>query len=130
MKRSAEERQPRPSLESNVMAKTWVLDSETKGTGARMVPLEDVVKKPEPKGQPAATPPKPEASPAARKPAGTKRPKATGQTRLTPLQPGHVRKKTTGEIGRVKAVDAKAGTATVTWLRDGRTSTVPISSVT
>lgn len=47
----------------------------------------------------------------------------------TPLPPGHVRKKSTGEIGRVKAIDAKAGTATVTWLREGRTSTVPISAI-
>jgi hypothetical protein len=49
---------------------------------------------------------------------------------MTPLAPGQVRKKSTGEIGKVKGIDAKAGTATVTWLRDGRTSTVPISSIT
>jgi hypothetical protein len=29
--------------------KVWVLDTETKGTGAQMVPLEKVLKKPEPK---------------------------------------------------------------------------------
>ena len=28
------------------MAKTWVLDTETKGTGAQMVPLEKVLRKP------------------------------------------------------------------------------------
>jgi hypothetical protein len=28
------------------MPKTWVLDTDTKGTGARMVPLEDVLEKP------------------------------------------------------------------------------------
>jgi hypothetical protein len=28
------------------MAKTWVLDTETKGTGANMVPLDDVLAKP------------------------------------------------------------------------------------
>jgi hypothetical protein len=28
------------------MAKTWILDTETKGTGANMVPLEDVLCKP------------------------------------------------------------------------------------
>ncbi|MFZ0041316.1 MAG: hypothetical protein WAK93_08420 [Solirubrobacteraceae bacterium] len=28
------------------MAKTWVLDTETKGTGARMVPLESLTKRP------------------------------------------------------------------------------------
>jgi hypothetical protein len=107
------------------MAKTWVLDSETKGTGARMVPLDDVLEKP----KPAAPSPPPARAPA-RKPAGTTRPKRPVEKRSTPLPPGHVRKKSNGEIGRVKAMDARAGTATVTWLRSGRTSTVPISSVT
>ncbi len=27
------------------MAKTWILDTETKGTGAHMVPLEDALRK-------------------------------------------------------------------------------------
>ena len=51
------------------MARVWVLDTETKGTGANMVPLDRVVKKPgseevavrvlpQPK-PPAATPPEP-----------------------------------------------------------------------
>lgn len=107
------------------MAKTWVLDSDTKGTGARMVPLDDVVEKPKP-----AAPSPPTARSRTRKPVGTTRPKRPVEKRSTPLPPGHVRKKSNGEIGRVKAMDARAGTATVTWLRDGRTSTVPISSVT
>jgi hypothetical protein len=107
------------------MAKTWVLDSETKGTGARMVPLEDVLEKP----KPAASSSPPVRAPARKLPAAT-RPKRPVEKRSTPLPPGHVRKKSNGEIGRVKAMDARAGTATVTWLRDGRTSTVPISSVT
>jgi hypothetical protein len=34
------------------MAKVWVLDTETKGTGANMVPLEDVLAKPKPKRKP------------------------------------------------------------------------------
>jgi hypothetical protein len=108
------------------MAKTWVLDTDTKGTGARMVPLEDVVKKPEPEA-PAR---KPAPAPATRKPVTAPRPKKQVEKRSTPLPAGHVRKKSNGEIGKVKALDARAGTATVTWLRDGRTSTVPISSVT
>ena len=110
------------------MAKTWVLDTDTKGTGARMVPLEDVLAKPEPKPRPTTPVRKPEPSPG-RTPSRPRRPKTTGEKRSTPLPPGHVRKKATGEIGRVKAVDAKAGTATVSWLREGRTSTVPISSI-
>lgn len=120
-------------LASNVMAKTWVLDTETKGTGARMVPLEDVVEKPEPKA-PSPNPARKQTAPApprqsTPKPTLPKKKKQV-EKRSTPLPPGHVRKKSTGELGKVKGIDAKAGTATVTWLRDGRTSTVPISSVT
>jgi hypothetical protein len=47
----------------------------------------------------------------------------------TPLPAGHVRKRATGEIGKVQVVDAKAGTTTVRWLKSGSTSTVPLSSV-
>jgi hypothetical protein len=95
-----------------------------------MVPLEDVLEKTEPKAP--ATPParKPAPPPPKQKSPGASRTKPQVEKRSTPLPPGHVRKKSTGELGRVKGVDAKAGTATVTWLRDGRTSTVPISSVT
>lgn len=103
------------------MGKHWVLDTETKGTGARMVPLEDAVKEAEPKAPFVSRPRKAPPTPTARKQRERKL--------LTPLAPGQVRKKATGEIGLVKAVDARAGTATVRWLRDGRTSTVPISSV-
>jgi hypothetical protein len=109
------------------MAKTWVLDTDTKGTGARMVPLEDTLKKPEPKEPERKPLPKAEPRKAAAPPRAKKKPV---EKRSTPLPAGHVRKKSNGEIGKVKAIDAKAGTATVTWLRDGRTSTVPISSVT
>jgi hypothetical protein len=34
-----------PEAKLMVMAKTWVLDAETKGTGARVVPLESVLAK-------------------------------------------------------------------------------------
>ena len=40
------------------MAKRWVLDTETKGTGAHVVPLDEVVRPPEPKGA-LYVPPKP-----------------------------------------------------------------------
>ncbi len=43
------------------MAKRWVLDTETKGTGAHVVPLSDVVRKPEPRGA-MYVPPKPRAT--------------------------------------------------------------------
>jgi hypothetical protein len=111
------------------MARAWVLDTDTKGTGARMVPLEDVLEKPKPKARPPGPVRKPAKPSPAQRPAAARRPRSAGQKRLTALPPGHVRRKGTGEIGRVKAVDGKAGTAAVTWLRDGRTSTVPISSI-
>ena len=46
--------------------KVWVLDTETKGTGAQMVPLESVLRKPEPERQPLVAPSvrRPKAEPA------------------------------------------------------------------
>jgi hypothetical protein len=38
--------------------RVWVLDTETKGTGAEMVPLDTVLKKPEPRREPLFVPPK------------------------------------------------------------------------
>jgi hypothetical protein len=38
--------------------RAWVLDTATKGTGAEMVPLDSVVKKPAPTGAPLFVPPK------------------------------------------------------------------------
>ena len=110
-------------------ARTWVLDTETKGTGANMVPLEKVLEKPEPapaprRAAPAAEPPRRPPRRHARRPA----PKPVERS-STPLPAGHVRKRATGEIGKVQAVDARAGTVTVRWLKGGATSTVPLSSV-
>jgi hypothetical protein len=45
--------------------RVWVLDTETKGTGAQMVPLDRVVEKPAPKPKPLVAPPKPKPRPAA-----------------------------------------------------------------
>src|SRR5215213_7344900 len=117
------------------MAKVWVLDTETKGTGANVVPLEKVVRSPEdradPPKAPAKTPRRARSSaerPAAAPPARRPKP-AQPQRTATALPPGHVRKKATGEIGKVLAVDSRAGTATVRWLKSGASSTVPLSSV-
>jgi hypothetical protein len=41
------------------MGRIWVLDTETKGTGARMVPLDKVERKPQPSSEPFFVPPKP-----------------------------------------------------------------------
>jgi hypothetical protein len=106
------------------MAKVYVLDSETKGTGANVVPLEKVLARPAP---PKAEPRRPK-----RKPAAPRRPRPAPPEPVrtsTPLPPGHVRKKATGELGKVLAVDARAGTATVRWLKSGASSTVPLSAV-
>ena len=111
------------------MRKVWVLETDTKGTGARMVPLDDVLAKPAHERKPMER---------ARRPtvetARTARPRKAPQRQpvessSTPLPPGHVRKKATGEIGRVRSVDARAGTASVQWLKQGRTSTVPLTAV-
>jgi hypothetical protein len=111
------------------MGKTWVLDTETKGTGANMVPLEKVQEK--------ASGPQRAARPARRAAAAgqpserqvARAPAKPVQKTATPLPPGHVRKKTTGEIGKVRSVDPKAGTAEVFWLRRGDASTVPLSAI-
>jgi hypothetical protein len=39
------------------MGRVWVLDTETKGTGAEMVPLDKVLKKPAPASEPLFVPP-------------------------------------------------------------------------
>lgn len=41
------------------MGRIWVLDTDTKGTGAQMVPLEKVQQKPVPRSEPLFVPPKP-----------------------------------------------------------------------
>ena len=106
------------------MRKVWVLDTETKGTGAHVVPLDKAAAKPEPKRPRRRLPSR------APGPGPTRKPQIKAEETSGPLPPGHVRKKTTGEIGRVQSVDPKAGTATVLWLRQGRTSTVPLAEVT
>ncbi|MGH2716254.1 MAG: hypothetical protein ACRDM7_20700 [Thermoleophilaceae bacterium] len=108
------------------MAKTWVLDTETKGTGANMVPLENVQKKADAEPRRA----RPPAKAASARRSRARSPKEPAQVTATALPPGHVRKKATGEIGKIRSVDAKAGTATVHWLKRGAASTVPLSAIT
>jgi hypothetical protein len=106
------------------MRKAWVLDTETKGTGAHVAPLDTERKEPRPARRRARTA-KPRTPPTS--PAG--KPRRATEVRRTPLPAGHVRRTTTGEIGRVLSVDARAGTARVQWLRRGQSSTVPLSAV-
>ncbi len=46
------------------MARVWVLDTETKGTGAEMVPLDKVLRRPAPAAEPLHVPRRPRARPA------------------------------------------------------------------
>ncbi len=103
-----------------MVRRTYKLDHATKGTGASVVPLEGEQKRE--KDRELRTIPMP---PRERGPQSQRGPKVS-----TPLPPGHVRKKSTGEIGRVRAVDPKAGTITVQWLHGGATSTLPMAAVT
>ena len=101
------------------MARTYRLDHFAKGTGASVVPLDEGAD--EPDGRRGLTTVRVRPQP--------RRPNSRGQKRSTRLPRGHVRKKATGEIGRVESVDARAGTATVLWLKQGRTSVVPLATL-
>jgi hypothetical protein len=116
------------------MGKTWVLDSDTKGTGAHIVPLEKLQKDAEAQrraSRPVSRVRAPHASEAepTSKRTRARTPPGPVKTTTTPLPPGHVRKKATGEIGKVRSVDPQAGTALVHWLKRGAASTVPLSAI-
>jgi hypothetical protein len=49
----------RPTVGVVAKRRVWVLDTETKGTGAQMVPLDSVQEKPAGKPRPFVVPPKP-----------------------------------------------------------------------
>jgi hypothetical protein len=107
------------------MAKTWVLDTGTKGTGAHVVPLEEEPAKDAHDAAPHRRPPRQRSTARPRR-ERTERPP---ERHAAPLPEGHVRRKTTGEIGRIQSLDPRAGTATVLWLRRGSASTVPLSAI-
>ena len=112
------------------MAKVWVLDTETKGTGANVVPLEKVQRRPEAPGKSAPKrPQRPHADGKAAPKRQEPKPRVDPERTATALPPGHVRKNATGELGKVLAVDARAGTATVRWLKSGFSSTVSLSAI-
>jgi hypothetical protein len=96
-----------------------------------MVPLEKVQRRPEaPPERPARRAKRAgEATPRRRPRERPERERTESERTTTALPPGHVRKKATGELGKVQSVDAKAGTATVRWLRSGSSSTVSLSAI-
>jgi hypothetical protein len=108
------------------VGRTWVLDTSTKGTGANVVPLEKLEQPAEPEPR---RPARAQKRAAARTRTHADRQRKPAERSATALPPGHVRKKSTGELGRVRSIDPKAGTAVVHWLRHGQTSTVPVSSI-
>jgi hypothetical protein len=112
------------------MGKTWILDSETKGTGANMVPLEKAQKRtdepPRRARRRATSEPARRGTEAAR---AKRTPRKPAEATATALPPGHVRKKATGEIGKVQSVDPRSGQAVVRWLKRGDVSTVPLSAI-
>ena len=112
------------------MGKVWVLDTETKGTGASMVPLEKTLERLDPAAVPRRLPARRKSAAASAAGANRRRKSAAAAEKTsTALPPGHVRKKATGEIGRVQSVDARAGTARVHWLKRGAASAVPLSAI-
>jgi hypothetical protein len=111
------------------MGKVWVLDTETKGTGAHVAPLEKAGAEPARPAERVSRRRRPRPTPDTGRPRPPRGPRSAGERRSGPLPPGHVRKKATGEIGRVRSVDPKAGTASVEWLKQGRTSTVPLAAI-
>ena len=104
------------------MGRTYKLDHFTKGTGANVVPVDDERVRSEPEEAKSRR--------GVRIPLEPRRRPVDAERTSTSLPPGHVRKKATGEIGKVQAVDPKAGTATVFWLKHGQASTVPMAAVT
>ena len=105
-----------PTLEC--MARTYTLDHFAKGTGANVAPVDEDAT-PSDESKLNTVPVRSEPRRSARR----------ARTGATSLPPGHVRKKATGELGRVQSVDPKAGTASVLWLRSGAVSTVPLTAI-
>ncbi len=86
------------------MAKTWVLDTSTKGTGANMVPLERVTKRsssPEPLAVPPKPRPRPEEPP---------EPRAPRRFRIVDVM---TRQAVVDDVGAREAIDVLKGTRSI-----------------
>jgi hypothetical protein len=87
------------------MGRIWVLDTATKGTGAEMVPLDTVLKKPAPRSEPLFVPPKAEPRPPA--PAEPRAPRAFKVVDVATrevLADGASARETLGVLGDVRSV--------------------------
>ena len=86
------------------MGKTWVLDTDTKGTGAQMLPLEKVLRKPA--GKPArrpVSPPEPKPAPAP-EPAQPRRFKVVDVMTREVLAEGAGTRATVDLLGEVRSI--------------------------
>jgi hypothetical protein len=87
------------------MGRIWVLDTATKGTGAEMVPLDTVLKKPALRSEPLFVPPKPKPRPPA--PAEPRAPRAFRVVDVATrevLADGASARETLGVLGDVRSV--------------------------
>ena len=87
------------------MGRVWVLDTETKGTGAEMVPLDKVQPKPAPKSEPLFVPPKrkrPEPKPA--EPRAPRRFKVVDVATRAVLADGTGARETLDVLGDVRSI--------------------------
>jgi hypothetical protein len=95
------------------MARTWILDTETKGTGANVVPLDKAVRKPGPSGERLYVPPKREP-----RPARAPEPKPPRSFKIVDVTTGHVLGEnvdTRGAIGVLEDVGSVVDVRIYVW---------------
>ena len=87
------------------MGRIWVLDTDTKGTGAQMVPLDEVQKKPAPRSEPLFVPPKPKPrEPRPAEPRASRRFKVVDVTTRAVLADGASARETLDVLGEVRSI--------------------------
>lgn len=87
------------------MARIWVLDTETKGTGAEMVPLDKVLRQPAQKPEPLFVPPKREPKPPkAPEPRAPRRFRVVDVVTREVLADGAGPRETVGVLGDVRSI--------------------------
>ena len=86
------------------MGKAWILDTETKGTGAQMVPLENVETKPESKLRPTVVRPKPRRASRPPEPRGPRRFKVVDVMTEQALAKGTAARETVDVLEGVRSV--------------------------